>query len=267
MTNGVLLPLYLILFYVGILPWALFWFVVVLSVLEHLSTEIYRLLIVYGKPVLASFGFFLRLGLWPLMAGATMLILPNARTLETIMSFWIFGAVLSIFLPILLVVKYPRRIRISAFDWSWIKTGFAVALPFLIGTVCLRGIQTIDRYFINTYVGPDILGAFVFFAGLASVLPAMLQAGVYSFVLAPLISAIHEKDRLTFKSKMSELKIGIIVASVILSVSVIIGAYFLLMLIERPIYYENFSFLWFAVAANIIFCGVHVFSHSTSCDA
>ncbi len=252
-THLTLLPLYLVLFQMGVLPWSLFFFIVGLSILEHLSTEFYRLLIVYGKPALASFCFFLRLGLWPLLASFSMWMYPQTQTIEAIMAFWVFGAILSILVPAIIVVKIPKTFVRPRFDRSWIIDGLRIALPFLAGTLCLRGMQTLDRYLINGLVGPEILGAFVFFAGLASVLPAMLQAGVYSFSLPVLLSSVHDQTWKAYAKRMKELRNGILIGVVTLSAGTLIGARLVLIFIERPIYLEHYNLLFFLILANVLF--------------
>ena len=252
-THAVFLPLYVILFWAGILPWSIFAFVIALSIVEHLSTELYRLLIVYGRPALASFGFFLRLGSWPVIASLAMWFVPELRSLEAVLTFWLFGGIVSLILPALFVIKLPRSFRMPPLDFAWIKSGLVIALPFLAGTLCLRAIQTIDRYIFEGLLGADVLGAYVFFVGLASVLPAMLQAGVYAFVLPVLISAVHDKDWAEYASKLRELARGIVLGVVVLSVGVCIGTWLLLQFLERPIYLENFNLIFWALAANIVF--------------
>ncbi len=252
-THAVMLPTFFLLFHFEVLPWRLLPFVIALSVLEHISTELYRLLIAFGRPVLASFGFFLRLGLWPFVAASGFFLFPHIRTLETVMFFWLIGTALSIIAPAMFVLRWPRSLQIPGFDWGWIKAGLYIALPFLLGTLCLRGMQTVDRYLFDLLVGPEILGAFVLFLGLAGVVPAMLQAGVYSFALPVLLSSAHDKEWVKFSSQLKELRTGLLIGSVILSVGVLIGARLMLILIDKPVYLENFSLLFFALAANLLF--------------
>ena len=169
-----LVPAYLLVFFFEVLPWSFFYFVVSLAILEHLSTELYRLLIIIGRPVLASFSLFIRLGFWPLLVAGLLWLIPEARTLSIIMYLWIFGAVLSIAVPFALIAKKTSSFSFVTPNWQWIATGLKITLPFLVGTLCLRGIQTLDRYILSDLVGAETLGAFVFFASLASLIPAML---------------------------------------------------------------------------------------------
>ncbi len=252
-TYAVLIPSYLLLFSFGLLPWSLVYFVICLSVLEHLATELYRMLIIVGRPVLASFSLFLRLGFWPLIAAGAMWLVPEVRVLSNILYFWVFGAILSIAVPALVIARQITGFSFGALNWDWIKTGLKITLPFLVGTLCLRAIQTLDRYIVNDLVGPDVLGAFVFFASLAGVIPAMLQAGVYAFAVPQLISLAHDKNWDAFRNRMRKLRAEISVSVFFLAIGVLICARLAMWFVDNPIYSANHSLLYFALAANGLF--------------
>ena len=248
-----LIPAYVLVFWFELLPWPFFFFAVTLAILEHLSTELYRLLIICDRPVLASLSLFIRLGFWPLLVAGTMWLFYDARTLSTIMYFWVFGAILSIAVPAAIHAKQIRSFSVTAVDWRWIRAGLKITLPFLFGTLCLRSIQTLDRFLLIDLVGADILGAFVFYASLASLIPAMLQAGVYAFSMPKLVSIVHNKNWEELSLKMRSLRREIAFSAVILSIGIIVASHLVLLLIDKPVYQENYVLLYFAIAGNCLF--------------
>ena len=237
----------------GFLPWALLYLIAALAIFEHLSTELYRFLIITGRPVLASFGFFIRLGLWPACAALAMWLEPSARNLHDILLLWVAGAVLSIAIPMTFISVRIPSLKPFPIHWQWIRSGLKITIPFLVGTLCLRGVQTFDRYMFNEMVGADALGAFVFFASLASLLPAMLQAGVYSFAIPSFVSLAHEQKWPAFFAKMKVVRRELFFSSVLISLVILLCTGLVVEFIEKPAYLINYSLLYFAVAANCIF--------------
>ncbi|RGP41827.1 hypothetical protein BPTFM16_02136 [Altererythrobacter insulae] len=252
-TYAVLGPCLIALSLSGILPWDLLHLIAALAILEHLSTELYRFLVITGRPVLASFGFFIRLGLWPACAAVVMWLEPSARNLHDILVFWTVGALLSIGIPMFILITKKVSFARKGIDWAWIMSGLKITLPFLAGTLCLRGVQTFDRYIFNELVGADVLGAFVFFASLASLLPAMLQAGVYSFAIPSLVTLAHERNWPKFFAKMQALKKEIFISTTLLSLGIVFGSRIVTEFIGNPIYSENYALLYLAVFANCVF--------------
>ena len=252
-TYALLGPCLILLALNGFLPWDLLHIIAALAILEHLSTELYRFLVITGRPVLASFGFFIRLGLWPACAALVMWLEPTTRNLHDILLLWIFGAALSIAIPVIVLSAKKLQVKYRAIDLVWIRSGLKITLPFLMGTLCLRGVQTFDRYIFNDLVGPDVLGAFVFFASLASLLPAMLQAGVYSFAIPNLVSAAHEQNWRGFFAMMRAIKREIFISTALLSCGIFLGARLVTGFVQNTVYMQNYDLLYFAVCANCLF--------------
>lgn len=252
-TYVLLGPTLIILSLSGFLPWDLLHLIAGLAILEHVSTELYRFLVITGRPVLASFSFFIRLGLWPAYAALVMWFEPAARNLYAILLLWVSGAVLSIAIPIAVLSTKKLNLKPIAINWHWVRSGLKITLPFLVGTLCLRGVQTFDRYIFNELVGADLLGAFVFFASLAGLLPAMLQAGVYSFAIPNLVSLAHDQNWRAFFANMKRLRREILVSTALISLVIVLGARMVNYLFENTIYSQNYVLLYFALTANCLF--------------
>src|SRR5205085_5429051 len=85
------LPLMLLVFVAGILPWHLVSWFYVLVILEHAGQECNRLFVALAQPLKASFVFFVRTALWgPILIGL-MFSSPTRRNLDQVWVWWTVG--------------------------------------------------------------------------------------------------------------------------------------------------------------------------------
>src|SRR5205823_5230233 len=82
------LPLMLLVFAAGILPWQLVTWFYVLVILEHAGQECNRLFVALGQPLRASFVFFVRSALWAPVLIGLMFSSPKHRNLEEVWIWW-----------------------------------------------------------------------------------------------------------------------------------------------------------------------------------
>lgn len=233
------LPPLLFLFVLGLLPWYLAsWFLFIL-VLEHLNQELMRLLIAASEQLAASFVLFLRSGAWVIIAVAVMYLDPAQRNLTTVLSAWALGGVAGF---IYAAVKISSM-RIGSWgrqvDWSWIKMGVCVALPLLVATLAIRGLFTLDRYWLESLAGLDVLGAYVLYMGLASAMVAFLDAGVFAFIYPALITSYNQADHCGYKRNLKKLLLQTVILSVAFSIGALALLEPLLVWLNKPLYMEH----------------------------
>lgn len=249
----VVIPSSLLLFVFELLPWSLFFWFVILLVLEHLSQELNRLLVVMSKQLAASLILFFRSGAWCVVVIAWMWYIPSSRSLETVFKFWVIGNVLAI----LLGVYYCFRLGASGWskpiDWQWVKQGLKIAVPLLIGTLALRGIYTIDRYWFESLTSRDILGAYVLFMGMCNALQSFLDAGVFMYAYPDLIKKYNNNDQLGFRKEMRKLlTLTVFICLVFVVCSAVVLPY-ILQWLDRDIYKENVVIFWWLLLSMVIF--------------
>lgn len=183
-------------------PGHLLWWFVPILLLEHLNQEISRLLIAFSEQVSASLVLFVRQGSWVLVVLALMSWDAQIRHLDAVMALWVCAGVSAAALGIWKV----RQLQIGGWgysiDWAWVRRGVAVSAAFLIATLALRGIQTIDRYWLEALVGIEVVGAYVLFMGVSSALVVFLDAGVFSFSYPALIKHNHHKEYALARTKV-----------------------------------------------------------------
>ncbi|MFB9985616.1 lipopolysaccharide biosynthesis protein [Mesorhizobium kowhaii] len=169
------------------------WFVPILA-LEHFNQEVSRLLVVLSDQVAASITLFVRQGSWAIAVVTLMIGFPESRNLNVIMALWACAGLAAGALGIWRLRQLPIGGWSKPIDWRWVGKGISVSAAFLVSTLALRGIQTADRYWMESLGGIEAVGAYVLFLGVAGTLMVFLDAGVFSFSYPALISHSHKQE-------------------------------------------------------------------------
>ena len=201
-TYALGLPLLALLFFENLLPWNVVWWVFVLIFLEHMAQELNRLLVAAGLPNYAGFVLFVRSGAWCWVVLALMWIYPDSRQIEVVFIGWILGAFVACAMGLNWVRKLKANSRLSSIDWHWVSRGLRVAAPLLLASVAIRGIFTLDRYWVEHISGLDALGPYVLFVGMATAVISFLDAGVIDFAYPKLVVAAGNPDKTVFRDGM-----------------------------------------------------------------
>lgn len=249
----VVLPLGLLLFVLGVLPWALAGWFYVLLISEHVGKELYRLLIVAGRPVLATIVLFLQRGLWALVLPLLMLVFEALRTLDAVFVAWAVSSIAAIGLSLWGLGGLDWRAARREVDWGWIRKGLGVAAIFLLGTLFQRAIFTLDRYILESAGGLDLVGVYTFFMGIAMAAMAFLDAGVFAFLYPRLVSAFQSGKITEFRTGMRALTIRTVLATIALVAGAAVLVFPVLSLLDRPLYTSNISVFWLLLGAVTLY--------------
>lgn len=248
------LPIAFYLFHAGILPWHyLVWFFL-LTVLEHVAQEMNRLLVAISEPVLASVVLFVRSGAWCLLVVGWMWWSPGSRTLELVFSAWSAGCFLACVLAGIRLMKLDRRALASAVDWAWVRKGISVAIPLLVATLAVRGIFTLDRYFVEALANLATVGAYVLYVSMATAVMSFLDAGVIVFLFPRLVALAKQGDQPGFAKAMRELTLNVIVVTGVLVVACSLLARPVVGYLGSPAYADHLAMLDWLLLAMAFYC-------------
>lgn len=211
----IFLPLMFLIFINGLLPWKVIVWFFVLLILEHLNQEFGRLLVVISEQFTASLILFFRSGAWAICAAALMFLFPNLRELNFVLMAWSIGGGVAVFLSIYKLSRKNIGGWQKKVDWSWIVKGLKIAIPMLLATLALRGIFTLDRYWVQSLVGMDVLGAYVLFMGISGALMSFLDAGLFSFIYPSLINSFQRGNADDFRKTYKILMIQTVILTAI----------------------------------------------------
>lgn len=239
----VFLPLMAGLFLSGLLPLHLLpWFVLIL-VCEHVNQELGRLLITISQPLLASFALFVRQGVWAIGIVALMALDKDTRTLDYIFAAWAISGVLAA----ALVIRRLQQLRIGGWqatiDWRWIIKGLKVCIPLLIATLALRGVMTLDRYWLQALSSIHVVGAYVLFMGIAGTLMSFLDAGVFAYGYPLLIRASQKGNVAEFRRGWQKMLWQTLGFCLLFAAGSMLVLPYLLEWIGNP-FYSEYSFLY-----------------------
>src|SRR5690606_32976023 len=85
-----------------------------------------------------------------------------------------------------------------AIDWRWIAKGLGVALPLMLASLAVRGIFTIDRFWVEAIGGASTLGAYVLFVGVATAVLSFVDAGIVDFAYPRVIRSARSGANTNF---------------------------------------------------------------------
>lgn len=252
---ALMLPVSLLLFVFGLLPWWLAGWVMLLIVSEHLAQEVSRLAIAMGRPVFASLMVFFRQGIWALLFIVCMVYSESYRSLAVLLPFWAAGSVLSVLMGGLLL-RSINWLSLGV-EWVWLKKGVLVALPLLMATLALRGIMTVDRFAFEVLNGPDLLGVYTLFMGMAGAVLAFMDAGVFAFLYPRMITAHNSDDQSGFLAARAALKKHTLVWSIVLVLGGAVAGPILFSFLPNPIYFDHWPmFVGVLVSMGIFVVGM-----------
>lgn len=228
------------------------WFSVLLF-LEHTAQELNRLLVVMYEQFLASLVLFLRSGVWALLAILSMGYVDSVRNLDFVFMAWTIGAGIACALGMSRILLLDKSTWSKKVNWRWILRGVKVAFPLLVASLAIRGLFTFDRYWVESSVGLDILGAYVLFAGIAFSILSFLDAGVIAFLYPKVVAAAKENDELKFKKNMMELAVTLVLASVAMAIFALLISPYVLNWIGKEVYIDNLYLLQWLLLGVVIY--------------
>ena len=255
---GVLLPLQLLIFLFGFLDWSYVAWFFVLLIVEHISQEINRLLVVMHKQLIASWVLFIRWGSWVIVIVPTMYFLPEMRNLSTLYAAWLVGGLFAILIGIAAIHKVLPNWDKCATDIKWVKQGFKVGGFFLLGTLCFKGLFTFDRYAVEALSSTEILGVYVFYIGFVVGAYAVLDPAVFSFVYPRMLQSYQMQDKQNYQKAYKELVLLTVSISVALAIVIWGVVPHIINWIDKPIYIEYLGDFSILILIGLVFSVGHI---------
>lgn len=233
-------------------PSGLIWWFFPILLLEYTNQELSRLLIVLSRQLTASLVLLLRQGSWAVAIVVLMTFEPTTRSLEWVMALWVVAGIAAATVGGVVI----HRTRMGGWrlpvDWKWVKKGIRVGLAFLLATLALRGLQTLDRYWLEALGGIELVAAYVLFIGIAGTLLAILDASVFAYTYPALISHNHAQERGSARKKMRAMFFQTAVVCLGFSIISWIILPFLLEWVKNPVYQQALPLYPWILAAMVL---------------
>lgn len=247
-----ILPIFILVFYYGYLPWHVAPWFFVLLITEHANQELMRMLIAIQRPVMATFVLFIRHGLWALIIALLFIVKPEIRSLESILIAWSASGVLSFIIASFQIKKSILYGWGLPVDWNWVRSGVKIAIPMFLGSMSLNFIATVDRYWFELLVSSDALGAYVFYMAITAAAFSFIDAGVFAFIYPAMVSASNQGNREEFNVLLKKMFYQAFSLSIFFVISIVLLIDVLLSLISKPIYFEMKGILYPLLAMMVV---------------
>jgi O-antigen/teichoic acid export membrane protein len=138
-------------------------------------------------------------------------------------------------------------------DWAWVRRGFQVAAIFLVGSLALRALFTVDRFWMEKSASPQVLGAYIFYMSIAGALPALLEAGLFTFEYPSMIATYPDLDIADRRRHARKLLLRAMILSMAYAVMVALCLPLVLGFVGRPEYSEHVFMLAAGMAAMFLY--------------
>jgi len=250
---ALVLPVCVLFFYFGSIPWNLIlWFYFVL-IFSHINQEFTRILIAVSRPIPAYMIGAGTHGFWVFPTIFTMLLEPNYRALEFIFLVWAISGLITSMLGLYFLKKIDlinfNQIQINK---KWIKNGINICGLYFVISLCYRVIDFSDRYFIQYYLGENMVGVYTFFSSITRVFHDIIFTGIAAIIFPQIVSAFHLKDGKKWRLLIKRLSFQIMLTTVLLIPFFIFGINILLGFISKIQFFEQLISYYFLVISTVI---------------
>lgn len=241
-----ILPLLLSIFFFKIIDAKFIFLFYSVLLVEHISQEMYRLLITLKRPTQANFSLFIRSGAWVyILLGLWHFEVINRITLDMVWYSWCVAGTLSIITAFFGLKEHLNYSSLNKpVDWKWILKGLKTSIPFFIGTIAYKVIEFSDRYMIDLFMTKEDVGVYSFFYGIANVLSTIVFTAVIMVIYPIMVESFHKKDFVRFKANANRMRNNILVYSLVTSVLIMVFIEPLLNYIGKAELSDNLFILW-----------------------
>ncbi len=201
----VILPGLLIIFVLGVLPWALAGWFYVLLILEHMNQEVQRLFVALSWTTRATCVLFLRHAAWVYGLAGIIVAAPDRVSLHTVLGCWTVGEVASLVLAFGVYDLPWKPAAAVPIDWRWLRKGLQVALPLLVSSLAFNGMNMVDRYALEMYHGSEPLGVYTFYSYARNAIQSLIDIGLWNLYQPRVVAAYQNGDLLEYRRLLRHL--------------------------------------------------------------
>ena len=174
------------------------WFLLI-AVGSHMSLEAHRLLIAAERPRSAYLIVTLGQGAWVFVFAPLAFFLPSLRSLDAVFCSWAVASLMAAALGWRWVVdagllSLGAQSSGARADPAFARRALRTSGVFLVSTAAFILTDSLDRYFLDRYVGRGAVGVYTVYASISRVLRELVLAGAVATVLPRLVMAAQQGD-------------------------------------------------------------------------
>jgi O-antigen/teichoic acid export membrane protein len=249
----ILIPICYLLLKIGLVPKEVLIIFFILSVLEHLGQELFRIYIAIEKVVFANILFFLRSGVWSWIVVVYLYFdQTSIATLSSIFSLWIISTLAAIIIGIIFLpgIREFKNIKI---DGDWIKKGLRVGASVFLATILLKAIEYSDRYLIDYFLGKKELGIYAFYFQLANIINVLVFTLYISFIYPKILRSVYDRNKVSVRTNKLEIYKNTLLIVFAMLIAFIIGIPFVLEAMNKQPLETNKSIFYILLLGAVFF--------------
>ena len=246
------IPLILLFFIQGILPWQYAGWFLGLVMVEHISTELNRLLNMMQYPLSATVVLFLRSSLWIMVVIPLMMFDTSFRSLETLLTGWFIGGIVSILYGLFSVKKVIPHWQWHTPDMAWIRQGYRTGMLFFAGTISLQAISLLDKFWLEYLSSVKEVGVYVFYLTLVQGAIGFIHAGLIVFISPKIVKSFQEGRYTEFNQLLNRFGKELFVAAVLMGSLILFAMPFVVGWVGREVYLEHYDILYIMIISGMV---------------
>ncbi|WP_414156936.1 hypothetical protein [Pseudomonas sp. BNK-15] len=246
-------PLMYGVFFFGLIEsrYVVYFYSVVCFVL--ISMELQALLTVLGNQLLSSMVYFVQTSSWVFVVIPVLYLFPAYRTLDFIYIAWGVGAFVSISIALLFLRYSNILIDFNGMGGAWIVRGLKKCIVFLLSSLMLKLLFTVDRYAVEYYSTPELVGVYVFYVSVVMGIFNFLEPAVFSFIYPKLLRFYKEGNQSAYAIAHRELVCATIVGVFVIGVFLYFSVPCVIDVLSLDAYRSNLDSLWLLILAAGVF--------------
>lgn len=224
----------------------LFFVILFLVVCEHLSQELYRILIILNKTLNATVILFIRSGFWVFILWLFKSFDLINLNLSQVLIFWLFGVILSIFYGLMC-----KQFVLKKVSKKNIFLGLKHSIPFFLASILFKLLEFSGRYFLSFFQDKEAVGVFSFFTSYSNILYVFVHTLVLIEFYPKLVSSKNNGED-DFKRNFSKFSRNTYRFSIVALIILFLSIKPLLMILNKQVFNDHLiSFVILALSTFI----------------
>lgn len=221
---------------------------------EYFGQELYRLLIVFSKPILGNIILFFRSSFWIIALIFFHYYSKIDFSIFNILIYWILGNSLLFLITIIYSLRYKHlKINNLKIDYLWIKNGIRISIPFLLSTIALKTIELSDRYVIKYFYTNEEVGVYSFYSNVSNSLNVFISTSVVIMMYPKILKSFKNNEIKKSKTLIKTYKKEMILFLFLFCVLIIMFINPLINWVGKEEYSQELSTFWILLLASILF--------------
>jgi len=164
-----------------------------LSVLNHISLELVRILNSVGQFLTAAALLFLKSAGWVLVLMGLHIYQIISLDITNLMVAWMLG---ELFVVILCIYAALKSIQPDwqKLDKEWVINGIKSSIFLLVGILAMKGLFTLDRFAVSQITEPEFLGIYIIFISIANAM-IILTESAYVPIVTPILIRLFKSEK------------------------------------------------------------------------